>query len=154
MLRAFTRVGALLSQQHFPKIQKCSFTSMARATVWDNALLFNLSFTLKMLHRWFINIMPAQKITKIVKSYLCNQCQMVKKPEWEDVNSPLRTVGANSHDNDVMIPSGNRNRTFLLGKSSEKISTPPVFQQLFLTTRPICSSSAIWRAVLETAEQK
>lgn len=62
--------------------------------------------------------MTAQKITKIVKSYLCNQCQFVKKPpESEDVNSPLRTVGANPHDNDVMIPSGNSNMTFLLGKS-------------------------------------
>lgn len=75
--------------------------------------------------------MTAQKIARIVKSYLCNQCQFVKKPESEDVNSPLRTVGANLHDNDVMIPSGNRNMAFLWGKSSEKISTPLLFNNFF-----------------------
>lgn len=76
--------------------------------------------------------MTAQKISKIVKSYLCNQCLFVKKPhESEDVNSSLRAVGANSHDNDVMTPSGNSNMTFLLGKSPEKISTPTFFNNFF-----------------------
>lgn len=78
--------------------------------------------------------MTAQKITKIVKSYLCNQCLFVllKKPvESGDVNSPLGTVGASSHDNDVMIPCGSSNMTFLLGKSTEKISTPLFFNNFF-----------------------
>lgn len=56
--------------------------------------------------------MVAQKIIKILKSHLCNQCLFgfAKNPlkESGDVNPPLRRVGANSHDNNVMTSSGSR----------------------------------------------
>ena len=81
--------------------------------------------------------MVAQKITKILKSYLCNQCLFVfvknAQKESGDVNSPLRRVGAHSHDNNVMIPSGSSNMIcFLLGKPRRNISIFLLFNDFFL----------------------
>ena len=80
--------------------------------------------------------MAAEQIIKTVRSYLCNQCLFVfvKNPQkdFRDVNSPLRGVGANSHDNNVMIPSSSSNTiTSTFGKASKNNFHPSWFSTTF-----------------------